>query len=275
METITKKIREKIYNELINNHYISLDIKNNNIVLLALMFDYYNALYCRQKSGDINGWDMQFIKMLESSSFSNLFKLFKSNSYFIEQSLKDNYVFNSLTTIEKQNLMYELHFNSEKNNITNNYLYILDMLGYMPFDNLSDLETGFHEVVIKLNNLDTYMEELLFNLDSLKEINYDKYKEIKLEIIYSFYKLDKYRLKVTKNKEIKNRLYHFLIEHLSNDNIIKFSEKNSNFEYEVFKLYFSSKEFFPKFTYNQIITESEKDMPKKLIKKFNNNKKEN
>lgn len=276
METITKKIREKIYNELIDNHYISLDVQKNSIIFLVLMFDYYNSLSNRQRVGDINSWDMQFINTLESSSFEDIFKFFKFSPYFIGQSLKDNYNFNNLTIIEKQNLMYDLHFNSEKNNITNNYLYISDMLSYMPFDNLSDLENGFHECTktpyFEFNN---YIDELLFNLDSLKEINYDKYKGIKLEIIHSFYKLDKYRLKESKNIEIKNRLYHFLIEHLSNDHILKLSEKNFNFEQEVFKLYFSSKETLPKVIYEQIITESEKDMSKKLIKKFNNNKKEN
>lgn len=274
MDTLTKQIREQIYNELIDNHYVNFNI-NDNMFFIVLMFDYYNFLYLRQAIGDINGWDIQFIQLLELFTFEELLEFFKNNSYFIKQSLCDNYKFNNLTNIEKQNLMYDLHFNNEKNVITNNYFYISDMLGYFPCDKLIDLEKNFHEF-IKINNLDinSSIDQLLINLEALKKIDYDKYKEIKLEIIYSFYKIEKYKLKETKNIKTKDRIYHFLIKNLSDNKILQYSEKHSDFEYSVLMSHFSTKEIVGPIIYNQIISESEKDMSKKLIKKFNNNKKE-
>lgn len=279
METITKKIRKEIYNSLIDNDFVDFEnlSESFNMNLLVLMFDYYNFLCFRQLNGEINEYDLQFLMILKSNSFENLFKTFKHNDYYILKALENNYVFNNLSILEQHNFMYDVHFSGYKNTITNNPLYISDMLGYMPFDKLEDIESSYREyfeICNKYNENDS-VEEVALNLDALRNMDYIKYKEIMIKIIHNFYKLDKYRLKETKNAKLKNHVYHFLIKYLSDDNIVKFSNKNVKFSNEVLNLYFTCRTVFPNVVYEQIIRESEKDMPKKLIKKFNNNKKEN
>lgn len=282
MKTITKRIREDIYTSLVSNNQVENGYINFNDLsedinanLLVLMFDYYNLLYVRQKIGDINRYDIYFLKFLESCSFEDLFSIFKSNKYYISKALASNYIFNTSTLLEQQNLMYELHFCSDKNILTNNLLYMTDILNYMPSSNINNMVECCREYIIQnFPNFDGRIDAILFNLEALRNLDYDKYKDVILEILHDFYKLDKYRLSQEKHLEIKNRLYHLLIKYASNDKIVSISTKNKKMMYDIVDLYLSNKVFIPNYKYSEIINESEKNMSQKLIKKFNSNKKE-
>ncbi len=270
MDTVIKKIREEIYNE----HSFTLD-QNKNMTMLVLMFDYYNFLCIRKQTIDITDFDKKFLSLLQTASFEEIFHLFKSDLYYACQALYDNYFFNILTSIEKQNLMYQLHFDNDSNALTNNALYKIDMISYWPSGKLEDMIKNYAEYVnnYSLDSSDI-IEKIIFNLDILKKLDYDKYKNILLEIIYDYYKLDKVRIQQSNHFEIKNRMYHYLIKTLSDKNIIKYITNRENKLHEIVSLYFTSKFTMSNQAYQKTISEAESKMSKRLIKKFNN-KKEN
>lgn len=114
METLTKKIREEIYNDLVNNHSANLNDKSSNIKLLVLMFDYYNGLCVRKRNNHIMEEDIIFLNSLKSNSIEEVLTIFKSNDYYILQALSENYNFGEYTTMQKQNYMHFIHYNPEK-----------------------------------------------------------------------------------------------------------------------------------------------------------------
>lgn len=271
METVIKKIRDEIYDEFINTNSIFLD-KTNNLSLLVLMFDYYNFLHILKEKNNLNDCDKAFLAIVDSATFEEIFNLFTSDFYFTLQSIYSNYSFNQLTTIEKQNFMYQLHFTTESNALTNHPLYKLDMLSYFPSGKLEDLTKNFKEYLDNYNENFDIIEKVIYNLDILHELDDNKYKNILLEIIYEYYKLDKSRLHQSKKIEIKNRLYHCLIKILSDDKIIKYSTSNKKKYSEILGLYFVSKTILTNQEYQERISSIESKIPKKLIKKFNNKK---
>lgn len=275
METLTKKIREEIYNDLVNNHSANLNDKSSNIKLLVLMFDYYNSLCVRKRNNHIMEEDIIFLNSLKSNSIEEVLTIFKSNDYYILQALSENYNFGEYTTMQKQNYMHFIHYNPEKNILTNNLLYMIDVLGYQANGKLEEVVKNYCEFARRgYQDRDRLINEILFNLEIIKEETPKDYKTMMLEIIHEFYKLDKYRLAHSKEKALNNRFYHLLIRILSDNAIMGFCEISPKFVNTVVELYFYSKNIIPEDFYKKIVDETENKLSKRLVKKLNNTKKE-
>lgn len=285
METLTRRIREEIYDGLINDHIVNInDLIDNsgnaNITFLVLLIDYYNFLKVRRHDGDLKKEDEVLLRLIEKSNDLNeVLQYFTHDNYFIRQAIAINYSFNSSSNIEKQNFMYSLYLEDNKNILEDSLLYKLDRLSYMPSQTVKELIKNYDEYLENdkfiIDSDVRAMEEILYSLSILNVDFPNIYKKIMLECIHDFYKLDKYRISHNSSNHIsKNYLYHFLIRFLTDDKIVEYSKKNKKFTKTVMDMYLYCKYVLSSDDYDEIIKRSENKLSKKLRKKLDNNKKE-
>lgn len=285
METLTRRIREEIYDGLINDHIVNInDLIDNsgnaNITFLVLLIDYYNFLKIRRHDGDLKKEDEALLRLIEKSNDLNeVLQYFIHDNYFIRQAIAINYSFSSSSNIEKQNFMYSLYLEDNKNILEDSLLYKLDRLSYMPSQTVKELIKNYDEYLENdkfiIDSDVRAMEEILYSLSILNADFPNIYKKIMLECIHDFYKLDTYRISHNSSNHIsKNHLYHFLIRFLTDDKIVEYSKKNKKFTKTVMDMYLYCKYVLSSDDYEEIIKKSENKLSKKLRKKLDNNKKE-
>lgn len=272
METITKEIRSKIYNQIVTTRYISQEVlkklgNNTDVCIIVLIIDYYNGLLYKRISSKLNGYDELFLKLLENDSLDAAIEAFKVNPYYVKEALSHEFFFKDLSHLQQQDMMKFVHLSQDNNVLTRSMLYVTDMIGYMPSTNLKDITDDYKSHISMYGN-DMYARQdaldiILHNIDEFKDNDQQNYENIMLEAIPEFYKYSKSSI-LYNRKRLKKILYSFLIRTLSKEDIIKYCRQNKEFEVEVIKLYLYAQSLPP-----EILSGIDNDCSKKLSKSIN------
>lgn len=279
MEFITEIIRKNIFKIITDNNMLILSSskifckENKDINFEILLIDYYNTLMIKKSMGTLDHDDIKFLELINNNKVEDL-KWLMTNFNFVRNAFIATVNFETLATLDKQNITQRAYEQKDNNDLTNRILYKVNLIANSPSHKVEDLLNYYKEYINingnELINHDTARDIIFGYLQDMKQTDFESYKANIFAAIPVFYRWGKYTIsRYKKEVDIRSKIFMKRIEWLKLDDLLKLTKLDNDFLSDIITqyLYFEtlSKEFIC-----EIEEYSNKILSKKMKRKFEN-----
>lgn len=281
MHIITDAMRKEMC-KIINNSSMLLIAatkffagKYKKLNLELLLIDYYNSLMVKKNMHTLDNNDIRFLDLINNNKVDDLMFL-TVNINFISEAFAAMVNFESLSTLDKHQIVRIADYEKEENDLTSRPLYKLNFIANGLSHNVEDLVKYYNEYIeINGNDLINHdgARDIILNwLKEIRECDFENYRKAMLNAIPVYYKWGKYIIsKAKKDVDVISKIFVKRIEWLKFQELLELTKYDNEFLSDIITqyLYF---ETLPQDIVNNVEEYCDKKLTKRMKRKIENMK---